>query len=110
MDIKIGNLVKTYNLVTGELAIGQINGIFRKSKNIICWRDSDELQYEGEKNWTKIPEGTAIWDKLNMRWVFKHKDTNEQACFSTIIVNACDYDDIELLYVDNEKIVKKGVE
>lgn len=104
MEIKVGNIVKTYELNTGEIAIGEIEHILDKNVKIECWRGTNELMYSGSKKWITILPNTIIWDKRNKRYVFKYYD-EECACFSTIVVDCCSPNNaMWRMLVDNEKI------
>ena len=103
MEIKVGNFVKTYDLCTGKIYISQIQHIYNKDKDIVCWSGTDEFRYEGEKP-LKIKPYTAIWVKSDSRWVFK-LPKNGYACFSTMVLDACeDYAVPYRLGVSNEKV------
>lgn len=107
MEVKIGNIVKTYDLCTGEIEIGQIEYILDKDVEIECWRGTNELKYEGEKDFITIQPNTIIWDKRNRRYVFKYYD-EECACFSTVVLDCCSEDvAIHRLIVNNEKVKKR---
>ena len=104
-DIQIGNIVKTYNLCTGEITIDVINHIYRADKVINCWRGDDEFSYRGERTFRKIKPRTAIWDKSNGRWVFKHINMNGRACFSTVILDASEPEmQVFRLHIPNERV------
>jgi hypothetical protein len=97
--IKEGYYVKTYDLCTGEIVISQINHVINKDKYISTWRGNDEFCYEDGK-FIKIQPYTAIWDKEKYRFVFKLPRV--EACFATIVVQACE--SLRPLLIDNEKV------
>ncbi len=104
MEIKVGNFVKTYELNSGEISIDIIEHILNKNINISSWSGTDTLFYENSNNPIKIFPHTAIWDKRNKRWVFKHWD-EKCACFSTIVLDACNEDAaMYRLLVENETV------
>ena len=98
--IKVGEYVKAYNLCTGEIIISKVSHIERRNKKIECWRGNKEFKYENEEEFREIKAYTAIWDKRNMRWVFKLP--REEACFSTIVVDNCKW--IDRLLINDEKV------
>ena len=102
--IKEGYYVKTYELNTGEIAIGRIDNIFSKNKEIYCWRGIDELCYEEKEDFIRILPNTIIWDKSNRRYVFAYRESMMEgyACFSTIVIECSPY--LETLLVNDEKV------
>lgn len=97
--IKESYYVKTYNLCTGEIVISQINHVINKNEYILAWCGNDKFRYENSE-YIKIKPYTAIWDKQNCRFVFRLP--RPEACFSTIVVDVCEY--LEPLLVNNEKV------
>lgn len=96
--------VKTYDLVTGEIMIGNVNHIVDENKKIECWRGTDEYRFENEENFNKIKSNTMIWDKRRKRYVFAYgeKMSSGCACFSTIVIDTSNY--LSTLLVDDEKV------
>lgn len=108
MEIKIGNIVKTYDLCTGEIAIGEIEHILDKDVEIEVWAGTDILVYKDEEEKTQILNNTIIWDKDNKRYVFKHWCDDDMACFSTVVLDACTPDvAIHRMVISDEKITNK---
>ena len=96
--------VKTYDLVTGEIKIGNVQKIIDEDKIISCWKGPDEFKYENEENTIKIEGNTLIWDKFNRRFVFAYeKDFSKGfACFSTVVIECSEF--LENLLTNNEKV------
>ena len=95
--------VKTYNLCTGEIKIGNVNHIYDKDKIIDCWSGTNKFYYKDEEP-IIIEDNTMIWDKRNKRYVMSYTDdrNNGYACFSTIVIDKSEY--LNTLLVDNEKV------
>lgn len=96
--------VKTYDLCTGEIKIGDVQCIYDEDKNIDCWRGIDEFYYKGKEEVIKIKTNTMIWDKRNKRYVMSYNEDryNGCACFSTIVIDKSNI--LETLLVDEEKV------
>lgn len=96
--------VKTYDLCTGKIAIGNVNCIYDEDKLINCWTGTNKFCYENEKESKIIENNTMIWDKRNKRYVmsFNEERYHGYACFSTIVINKSE--DLSTLLVSDEKI------
>lgn len=103
MEIKAGNFVKTYNLCDGEIAIGIIEKIVRRNKNISGWT-CDKVIYE-DGSIDNIVGDTAIWDKKHQRWLYSHNREEYVSAHSVIILDACQPDVVPYrLLVEGENI------
>lgn len=102
--MKINDYVKTYNLCTGKIQIGNICNIITKDKEIDVWSGTNEYRYEDEKKYRTIKPNTIIWDKRNKRYVFAYYDEmmKGHACFSTVVVDTCE--DLSCLLINDEKV------
>ena len=99
--------VKTYDICSGEVSIGNVLHQ-RKSEVPICsWTGTRGLVYEGEEDVQNIEPNTLIWDETNKRHVFAYGDDIDEgvACFSTVVVDMSPY--LENLLIDDERVKYK---
>ena len=103
MEIKVGNFVKTYDLCSGEIALGVIDNILQKDKNISGWT-VDKVFYDDETQDDIIPD-TAIWDKKHQRWIYAHGREEYVSAHSVIVLDACQPEEVPYrLLVEGENI------
>lgn len=98
--------VKTYDLNSGEISIGNILHRVDTDLDVHCWRGVNEFHYEGA-DWIEIEPNTLIWDKSDRRYVFAYGEDMKSghACFSTIVIDTSEW--LETLLVNDEQVVFK---